>query len=248
MYQIFGMALFLLILSLPFALLALLIYLAFWLIETLHMMLLGLLDGSLATLVKRKKRRLMVGGTAFLLTAGVFLQLEFGTSPYAHLKLETARCSEEDILAEMPELELTEADIALLDAVLSAPEAEPAMEEDVEVIFPPGSAAAYTADYSEKPSDACEIRVYHDWLAMGESISFTGDSEEELFLYRWVYEEGRAAPDRISKRIRIYKAGSEKRYQDILFEYENIDGVLSKKVLTHNWFDWTKYYTILFTG
>lgn len=225
------------VLSLPLALLALLIYLAFWLMETLHTLLLGLLDGNLRRLCRSQKRRLVTGGIVFLLTAAAFLWLEFG-GDYAHLKWEEDPCSEKQIVAEMPDILLTDADLALLDAVLAAPEAASVQERGESVDFPLEMAMAYTADYPGKPSDACEISVSF-WSVW---IGFRGDGQKELYLRRLLDEET------VCKTIRLYRPNSDKKVEDILCQYSNDGGVLTKAVLTHDWFEWVDRYTILFTG
>lgn len=242
MDQLFGIALFLFVLSLPPALLALLVYLAFWLMETLHTLLLGSLDGNLRRLC-RSKRRLVTGGIVFLLTAATFLWLEFG-GEYSHLKWEEVPCGQEQILTEMPDILLTDADMALLDAVLDAPEAEPAQEKENSVEFPLEAAMACTADYVGKPSDNCEIRVSHGWCS-SEWIEFNGDDQKELYLGRFLYKE---EPDSVYKTIRLYCPDSDKELEDILCQYNNDNGNLTKEVLTHDWFVWIDMYTIMFVG
>lgn len=228
------------VLSLPLALLALLIYLAFWLMETLHTLLLGLLDGNLRRLCRSQKRRLVTGGIVFLLTAAAFLWLEFG-GEYDHLKWEEVPCSEEQIVAEMPDILLTDADLALLDRVLAAPEAASAREKGDYVDFSLEKAMAYTADYPGKPSDACEISV----SAWSVWIEFKGDGQKELYLRRLLNAK---KTDSVYKTIRLYRPDSDKKTEDILCQYNNDGVVLTKEVLIHDWFQWVNRYTILFTG
>lgn len=250
MYQLLGMALFLLILSLPLALLALLIYLAFWLMETLYTLLLGLLDGNLCQLCRSKKRRLLTGGIAFLLTAAAFLWLEFG-GEHPHLKWKEVPCSQEQILAEMPDIALTDADMALLDAVLAAPEAEPVMQErERNVKLSDKTVRDLTVDYTGKPSDRCEIRVTDHGWALSEWIEFYGNDEKELYLSRYLHEDELYGdiPDSVYKAIRLYRPDSHKELEDILCQYSNNDGVLTKEVHTHDWFHWVDMYLLMFTG
>lgn len=242
MYQLLFIGFFLFVVFLPLGLLALLLYLAFWLMETLHTLLLGILDGNLRQMCRSKKRRLLTGGIAFLLTGAVFLWLEFGDT---HLKWEEVPCGEEQILAEMPDILLTDADIALLDAVLAAPEAVSVWETGYSAEFPLERAMAYTADYAGKPSDVCEISVSNHGWALSEQINFLGDDQKELYLSRYLHE---GKPGSFYKTIRLYRPDSNKEMENILCQYNNDSGVLTKKVLTHDWFAWTSYYTIMFTG
>lgn len=237
MDQLLMIVFLLLVLSLPPALLALLIYLAFWLMETLHTLLLGLLDGNLRQLCRSKKWRLVTGGIVFLLTAAAFLWLEFG-GEYDHLKWKQVPCSEKQITAEMPDILLTDADLALLDRVLAAPEAASAQEKGNSMDFPLETAMAYTADYPGKPSDVCEISV-SSWSVW---IGFKGDGQKELYLSRSLYGE-----ETVYKTI-FYRPDSDQKTEDIFCKYSNRGGVLTKEVLTHDWFHWVGWYTIMFTG
>ena len=81
MQIIFTILFILIVFSAPILLAALLVYLLFWLMETTHTVLLGLLDGTIAELCRRKKKRLMIGGTVFLLTVLAFFCLEFWFPP-----------------------------------------------------------------------------------------------------------------------------------------------------------------------
>ena len=244
--QIIFMILFILIgFSAPILLTALLVYLLFWLMETAHTVLLGLLDGTLAELCRRKKKRLIVGGTVFLLTVLAFLCLEFWFPPTLNLDWKEVPCSEAEILAEVPDIVLTEKDIALLDAVLAAPEAVKGLELNQSVTFSPEAAATYTAEYAGKPSEECEIEIRNNRLFTWETIHWNGNPQKELYLSRFLYED---KPDEIFKSIRFYREGSEKEFENILCEYNNKNGVLTKKTLTHDWFAWVDQYTIMFTG
>lgn len=244
--QIIFMILFILIgFSAPILLTALLVYLLFWLMETAHTVLLGLLDGTLAELCRRKKKRLIVGGTVFLLTVLAFLCLEFWFPPTLNLDWKEVPCSEAEILAEVPDIVLTEKDIALLDAVLAAPEAVKGLELNQSVTFSPAVAARYTAEYGGKPSEECEIEIRNNRLFTWETIHWNGNPQKELYLSRFLYED---KPDEIFKSIRFYREGSKKEFEKILCEYNNKNGVLTKKILTHDWFAWVDRYTIMFTG
>lgn len=245
MYQLLAMAFLFLVVVLPFALLALLLYLAFWLMETLHTLLLGTLDRNLCQLCRSKKRRLLTGGIAFLLAGATFLWLEFG-GEHAHLKWKEVPCSQGQILTEMPDIALTDADIALLDAVLAAPEADPVMQGRKEnVKLSDKTVRDLTADHVEKPSDRCEIRVTDHGWALSEWIEFCGNDEKELYLSRYLYED---ELDSVYKAIRLYRPDSDKELEDILCQYSNHDGVLTKEVLTHDWFHWVDMYLLMFTG
>ena len=244
--QIIFVILFILIgFSAPILLAALLVSLLFWLMETTHTVLLGLLDGTLAELCRRKKKRIMIGGTVFLLTLLAFLCLEFWFPPTLNLEWTEVPCSEAEILAEVPDIVLTEEDIALLDVVLAAPEAVEDLEQNQSVTFSPEAVATYTAEYGGKPSEDCKIEIRSNRLFIWETIHWNGDSQKELYLSRFLYED---EPDEICKSIRFYQDGSEKEFENILCEYNNENGVLTKKILTHDWFAWVDLYTIMFTG
>ena len=146
MQIIFTILFILIVFSAPILLAALLVYLLFWLMETTHTVLLGLLDGTLAELCRRKKKRLIVGGTVFLLTVLAFLCLEFWFPPTLNLEGKEVPCSEAEILAEVPDIVLTEEDITLLDAGLAAREAEEGLELNESVTFSPEAAAKYAEE------------------------------------------------------------------------------------------------------
>lgn len=245
MQIIFTILFILIVFSAPILLAVLLIYLLFLLMETTHTVLLGLPDGTLAELCRRKKKRFMIGGTVFLLTVLVFFCLEFWFPPTLNLEWREVPCSEAEILAEVPDIILTEEDITLLDAVLAAPEAEEGLELNESVTFSPEAAAKYTEEYTGKPSEDCEIEIRINRLFTRETIHWNGDSQKELNLSRFLYED---EPDEIFKSIRFNREGSEKEFENILCEYNNENGVLTKKTLTHEWFAWVDLYTIMFTG
>ena len=231
--------------SAPILLAALLVYLLFWLMETAHTVLLGLLDGTLAERCRRKKKRLVVGGILFLMTVLAFFCLEFWFPPTLNLEWIEVPCSEAEILAELPDIVLTEEDITLLDAVLAAPEAVEGLELNQSVTFSPEATAKYTAEYAGKPSEDCEIEIRTNRMFTWETIHWNDDPQKELYLSRFLYED---EPDEILKSIRFYRDGSEKEFEKILCEYNNKNGVLTKKTLTHDWFAWVDRYTIMFTG
>ena len=61
-FQIIGPLFFLIVLLLPILLTGLLFYLLLWLMDTTHTVVLGLMEGTLAELCRRRKKRLCIGG------------------------------------------------------------------------------------------------------------------------------------------------------------------------------------------
>ena len=247
-FQIIGPLFLLIVLLLPILLAGLLFYLLLWLMDITHTVALGLMEGTLTELCRRRKKRLCIGGIVLTATAMGFLYLEFWFPLNSNLKWTVEPCTEEQILAEEPDIVLTAEDLELLDAILNAPEAAPVLEPEHTVIFPPETAADYAASYSGKPSEECEITLYNNGESLWEFISFQGDPCRELYISRSVHLKGEEGQDSFFKTIRLYREGGRKEREDILCQYSNDDGSLIKEILTHWWFAWVDCYTILFIG
>ncbi len=176
-----------------------------------------------------KKRLLMAAAVALLAAAGFCLYMEthFTTST-----MVDAGLSEERILQEMPEIAITDQDLAMakeLFASSAVEEAFSALEESSALGHPVSDAASLLANWIPDGYEILELAVSDH---RGLYVSFV--KEDEQSIYYTFFVDGSYPPQ---KSIGIYdRTLFHKNHCKAI--YQNLNGEITKMKHKHIWFAW----------
>jgi len=177
-----------------------------------------------------KKKLLIVFCIVILVLAGFCLYME------THFSMSTVvdvGLSEEKILREMPEIAITEDDLAMAEELFAAPEVQEAfaaLEESGELGRPVSNADFLLADWTPEGFAIMELAVSdHQSLY----VSFLKEDETQSVYYIF-FEDGVYPPQ---KSIGVY---GRTLFQDDACKaiYQNSNGEITKMKHKHIWFYW----------
>lgn len=132
--------------------------------------------------------------------------------------------TKEEILAEMPEIAVTEQDEKLEDYVMGLPEVQAALAAEKETIFTKEEGAALLEEYLMEGRELAEFSV-----SDGVSVVFR-DAEHRETAY--TFDEGY-----LSKEISVYEKHPGRNW-DCVAIYKNLNGNYEKVDGIPQWFSW----------
>lgn len=148
--------------------------------------------------------------------------------------------TDEEILAEMPDIAITEEDHALEAYVLALPQVQEMLvraggdSEEAETMTQ-AEVQPVLAGWTQSGWSATELCAFQGVVY----VSFREDSGETMCIYTFF-------PDQTSpmhKTIGVYAGGDAASESNFSAAYENRGGTLSKLVPKHQWFAWIGYLT-----
>ena len=158
---------------------------------------------------------------AVLLTALAVCIVGYYEIHFQTTEWRAARLSDERILAEMPDLELTDRDLDFGEAVLSDPEVAEAMENEDGLDLPEASARRLFADALPENVELENISVFQNAVYCGY---LEGEDKRVVMTF---FKDNAYGP---YKTIALYRGESCKAL------YENRAGELQKLEPHHRWF------------
>lgn len=176
-----------------------------------------------------KKKLLLAAAVVLLAAAGFFLYMEthFTTST-----MVDAGLSEVKILREMPEIAITEQDLAMAEELFAAPAVQEAffmVEESGVLGHPVSDAASLLANWTPDGYEILELAVSDH-----KSLYVSFAKEDEQSIYYIFFEDGRYPPQ---KSIGIYGRTLFHK-NDCKAIYQNLNGEITKMKHKHIWFAW----------
>lgn len=172
-----------------------------------------------------KKKTLAIILSVLLILCGAWLYLE---SRVDLVETVDSGLSEAAILQEMPELAMTERDIAMGAALLDAPELRAALAEAADVVLPEATAARLLAEWTP---EGCEDVTL---VVMDYGSVIVGFTEDTRTIQYEFFEDESAGPRKviaISGRTFFRENGRKAVYQ-------NDGGAVTKLKVRHVWFAW----------
>ena len=179
-----------------------------------------------------KKKLLITAIVLLLIAAGFFLYQE---THFTMSTMEDTGFSKEKILREMPEIAITEQDLAMAEELFAAPEVEEAflsLEKSGELGCSVSNAELLLADWIPEGFAVMELAVSdHKSLY----VSFFKKDESQSIYYSFSADD--AYPPQ--KTIGIYGRTLFQKH-DCKTIYQNLNGEISKLKEKHIWFAWLK--------
>lgn len=177
------------------------------------------------------KKKLLIAAAVVLLIAVLFclyMETHFTMSTMVETGL-----SEKKILREMPDIAITEQDLAMAEELFAAPAVQEAflsLEESGELGCPVSNAAFLLSDWTPEGFDVMELAVSdHKSLY----VSFLKKDEAQSIYYVF-FEDGGYPPQ---KSIGIYGRTLFHK-DDCKAIYQNLNGEITKMKHKHIWFAW----------
>ncbi|MBR5471141.1 MAG: hypothetical protein IKU81_03360 [Oscillibacter sp.] len=177
------------------------------------------------------KKKLVIAAAAVLLIAVLFclyMETHFTMSTMVETGL-----SEKKILREMPEIAITEQDLAMAEELFAAPEVQEAfiaVEESGALGCPVSDAASLLVNWTPEGFDVMEVAVSdHKSLY----VSFLKEDEAQSIYYVF-FEDGAYSPQ---KSIGVYGRTLFHK-DDCKAVYQNVNGEITKMKHKHIWFAW----------
>ena len=182
------------------------------------------------------KKKVLVSALAVVLLLIAFcLHME---SRYSMEVIEPAALTQEEILEEMPQITISEEELALREYILTQPQIQAMMVR------------ARSKDDSELQVEVLPLdeagALLEGWIDSGWTIWEVSTSGNQVYVDFWENEEKRViytffADENYSleKAIGIYQGHGEER--DCVAAYVNQNGEFTKYVAKHQWFYWIEH-------
>lgn len=180
------------------------------------------------------KKRIWIPIVILVLLVAFELNME---RRYSISTLETADVADEEILAEMPEIAISETDGALSAHVLSSPQVQDLLaragnsrSSEIETL-PAADTEALLQDWTTPECNGVELCVIPPHVY----VSFYRNSPDSACTYTLFPNQ----ESHIIKTIHVYEGTGNSR--NCAKVYENRGGELTKYVSRHQWFAWIQY-------
>ena len=182
-----------------------------------------------------KKKVLVAALVVVLLLAAFFLHME---SRYTMEVIEPAALTQEEILEEMPQITISEEELALREYMLSQPQIQAMM------------ARAQAKDASERQAEVLPrdeaAALLEGWIDSSWTLWEVSTSGNQIYVDFWENEEKRViytffADENylLEKTVGIYQGYGEER--DCVAAYVNQNGEVTKYIAKHQWFYWIEH-------
>ena len=181
------------------------------------------------------KKRIWIPIVIIVLLAAFELNME---RRFSLNSLEPTAASTEEILAEMPEIAISETDRALSAHVLSSAQVQDLLaragnsrSSEIETL-PAADTEALLQDWTTPECNSTELYVIPPHVY----VTFYRNSPDSACTYTLFPNQ----ESHIIKTIHVYEGTGKNRSCTAV--YENQDGQLSKSVKKHLWFSWIEFY------